>query len=1116
MDNYHLLIKKLDEFIRKYYKNQLIRGLIYAVVAFVVFYLTISLLEYFGRFDTTARTFMFYTFVGVNFFFLARFVIIPLLKLYHLGKTISHEQAASIIGNHFSNISDKLFNTLQLKKQSNTAGHTSDLIMAAVNQKIAELKPVPFTNAIDFKKNRQYMKYALVPLSLLLILLFAAPSIFRESNERLLQHRTYFAEPAPFQFIVLNKNLKAVQNEDYVLNVKLEGKEIPENVYVKIDGNSFKLDKENTVAFNYTFKNVQEDTRFQLQGDGYSSAEYELKAIPNPTIMNFSLYVRYPAYINRKPETLQNTGDLIIPAGSQVTWNYNARNTEKVTMQFADTTLLAERAGEQDFKLTRSFRQANRYAVISSNHNTYNKDTMSYNIGIVADAYPQITVEQQNDSLSVKQIYFRGAINDDYGFSRLNFCYQFLKSGSDTLQHDQEVKRENIAINRNLTQDQFYYYLNMDNIKIAPGDELEYYFEVYDNDGVNGPKAARSQAHVYKAPSLNELEAQKEKNNSELKDEMSEAMMDAKKLQRETNEMLKKMTEKKQLDYDDKKKIEDLLQKQKDLQSKVDQMKQQNEKNNKQQSEFKKEDTKIAEKQQQLQELMDKVMNEEMKQKMQELEKMLSELNKDKIREQLEQMKMDNKDLEKELDRSLELFKQLEVEQKMNDAANKLEELAKKQDELAKKSDDAKTDSKELQQQQEELKKEFEDVKKDLQDAQKKNAELETPKDLPDTKQEEQKVDEKQNESSSELQKGNKKGAKKSQKEAAEKMEEMAQKIKKGMEESEQEQAEEDEKALRMLLENLIRFSFDQEKLMTGLKTMDINNPQYLKLSQEQRKLKDDARIIEDSLFALSKRVAQIQSVVNQEIGKINENIEDAIGLLQDRNVPQARSEQQYVMTSVNNLALMLSESLQQMQQQQQQQKQGNGSCKKPGKGKPSSSAAQMRKMQQQLNEQMKGMKEQMKAGGKKPGGKQGMSEQLAKMVAQQEAIRQALQEFNNATNKDGKAGKDASNELEKAIRQMEETQRDLLNRQISDETLKRQEDILTRLLESEKAERERDQEERRESNAPENEIYRNPAQFEEFKKLKSRETELLKTVPPSLNTFYRNLVNTYFQGIGN
>ena len=104
---------------------------------------------------------------------------------------------------------------------------------------------------------------------------------------------------------------------------------------------------------------------------------------------------------------------------------------------------------------------------------------------------------------------------------------------------------------------------------------------------------------------------------------------------------------------------------------------------------------------------------------------------------------------------------------------------------------------------------------------------------------------------------------------------------------------------------------------MQQLKTIDINNPQYLKLSQQQQKLKDDAKSIEDSLFALSKRVVEITPKVNEEISSINHNMDESLDNLEARMVPQARSRQQFVMTSVNNLTLLLSEALQQMQQQQ-------------------------------------------------------------------------------------------------------------------------------------------------------------------------------------------------------
>lgn len=1122
MNNYNELIHKLDGFIRKYYKNQLIRGLIYAVTAFLAFFIIVTSLEYFGHFDTTIRKVLFYSFIALNAFFIVRFVIIPLSKLYKFGKVISHEQAAQIIGKHFSNVSDKLYNTLELHKLSGQNQQHADLINASINQKITELHPIPFSSAIDFGKNKKHLRYAAIPILALVVLLFAAPSLIREGSERLIKNNTYFEKPAPFRFIVLNKNLKAAQLEDYTVNVQLEGEEIPENAYIEIDNNQFKLEKESVIAFNYTFKNIQKSTKFRLMADGFSSKEYELEAIPNPLVLSFDLSLDYPAYLNKTDEVLKNTGDLIIPAGTKVAWHFNSRNVETLDISFGDTLLPMERFGEDDYRFTKTFKSNSSYAIRPANKYMASKDSMAYTISVIADAYPTILVEEQRDSFSTKQVYFKGNINDDYGFTRLAFAYRYLKSGSDSVQHNTAVAYVNIPVHKGLSQEQFYYYLNLDDIKINMGDEVEYYFEVWDNDGVNGAKSARSMTQLIKAPTLEEISKQKEEANKELKEEMKENIDAAKKLQKETNEALKKLTEKKTLDYDDKKKLEDLLKQQKELQSKMENLKIQNEQNNKKQSEFNKtENERILEKQQQLQELFDKTMSEELKEKIKQMEKMMQEMDKDKMKQMLDQMKFDAKDLEKELDRNLEVFKQLEMEQKMDDAAKKLDELAKEQEKLAEKAEDKNANAEELKKEQDELNKKFEDIKKDLKDAEEKNKELENPMELPKTEEEQKDVDQNQKEAKEQLGKENKKGASKSQKNAAKKMEEMADKIEKGMQEASEEKAEEDMNALRALLENLIHFSFDQEKLMTDLKGIDVNNPRFLQLSQQQQKLKDDAKVLEDSLFALSKRVPQISSIVNQEISSINRNADLAIAHLQERQVQMARSDEQYIMTSVNNLALMLSEALQQMQQQMQSQKPANSACKKPGKGKPGqgkpSSASAMRKMQEELNKQMKKMKDGMKPGdGKKPGqgqpGQGGMSEQFAKMAAQQEALRQMMQDMQN----DNKGKDGGTGTMGESIKKMEETEKDLVNKRITEETMKRQQDILTRLLESERAEREREQEEKRESNTATEKIYRNPAQFEEFKKQQSREKEMLQIVPPTMNSFYKNLVNSYFQNAGN
>ena len=96
---------------------------------------------------------------------------------------------------------------------------------------------------------------------------------------------------------------------------------------------------------------------------------------------------------------------------------------------------------------------------------------------------------------------------------------------------------------------------------------------------------------------------------------------------------------------------------------------------------------------------------------------------------------------------------------------------------------------------------------------------------------------------------------------------------------------------------------------------------------------------------------------------------------------------------------------------------------------------AELRKMQEELNKNMQKMKAGMKQGQQpKPGksGKEGqqMSQELAKMAAQQEFIRNELNKLNQSDNKDGT--KKLGN-LEDIANQMEETEKDIVNRMISD-----------------------------------------------------------------------------------
>jgi hypothetical protein len=272
----------------------------------------------------------------LNALLIGWYVVYPLLKLFKIGNRISNEQAAEIIGNHFSNIRDKLLNTLQLKELTEKQASNRELINAGIDQKIADLKPVPFVKAIDFATNKKYLKYALPPFFILIILILSSPKILTEPTNRLVRHNLHFEKTFQFKISILNDNLEVIQHEDFKLEVKISGEEIPENVFLVTGNSRIKLIKENPIHFSHTFINVQNSTTFKLTADKYISNVYEIKVLPKPIMLDFEINLDYPAYTGKKDEVITKNGDLIVPIGTNIGWIFYTRNTDEIHLEFQD------------------------------------------------------------------------------------------------------------------------------------------------------------------------------------------------------------------------------------------------------------------------------------------------------------------------------------------------------------------------------------------------------------------------------------------------------------------------------------------------------------------------------------------------------------------------------------------------------------------------------------------------------------------------------------------------------------------------------------------------------------------------------------------------------------
>jgi hypothetical protein len=1074
---------KLNAYKQKYYLNMLIKGSIFLLLYGLISFLLVAGMEYLFRLNSAGRLLLLIGFSGVFLYTLGWYVLRPLWWLTHLQKHLSDEEAARQIGRHFPEVKDKLLNILQLAESESAS---ESLIAAGIEQKTKEISFVPFSQAIDFRLNLRYARLLLVPMAALLLVLLLLPSFVTESTTRIINYKKEYVPEAPFSFILENEVLETFRNEDYHLSIRLEGEAIPQYAYLLVNERRIKMREVGSGRFEHTFTKVQEAFDFRLEAAGYASAAYSLKVLRRPVLNQMNIVLNYPRYLGIAADELSNSGNLRIPEGTEVRWQLETRDASKLAFQFEseDNGQPATQKGRDRYELQKVLLESDRYRIDLENTSASNDKPIQYRIEVIKDQFPEINVKQFVDTTLYAFIVFGGSIRDDYGLRELSL---HLK------QDDQEAfEKVQIPINRQSKEQNIYYQFDTDNLGLEQGSRVEYFLEVWDNDGVNGSKATRSPVYLLAIPDAKESREIMERTASNTQKEMNDASERAKEVKQQVEEIERKIKGKRNLDWQDQKMIEDLFEKRMKLDQQLDRMQSQAEETEKLMDRFNPENEKLKEKMKRIQELMEELLDEETKALYEELRRLMEE-NKDvnQIQRMIEELSRKENNMERALDRTLELFNRLNYEMKAEQNLARMEELEKQMEELNEEYKDESSDNQDLSDSQEAIKEEFEELRKEMEEMRELNKQLKNPDRLDDTAQQEEEISQDLDDATKEIKSGQKEGAEKKQQNATQKLQNMRKQMQSMMEGAEMEMLNENIASLQAILHNLITLSKDQEELIKNFREVNTSDPRYIDLSKRQLDLKNNSKILQDSLQALSTRVFQLSSFISRELDELNGHYDEALDQLKNRRKSPAVGRQEFAMTSVNNLGLMLDDLLDQLMNPPM----GSG-----GKGGKSGNNKSLSELQKKLSEQIDDLK---KSGTK---GRE-LSEELMRMAAEQEQLRRALQEMQGQT-MDG----ELSREIQEVMEQMEQNEVDLVNKNLSDVLIERQSELTTRLLEAENAMREQETEEEREGEQAKEREKLQPQIFEEYLKAKEKEIELLRTIPAKLNRYYRTEVNEYFK----
>jgi len=1118
--------------------------------------------EYFLWLGSTGRFVLLLLFIAVEGYLFYKYIATPLFYLFKIKKGISNKQASVLIGKHFPEVGDRLYNLLDLAEDR----RQSELLLASIEQRSKDLNPIPFVKAVDFGESLKYAKYLAVPALLIgLVWMTGNFSSFFKSYTRVVNYDLAYEPPAPFAFNLLTKELQVLDSKSYTILVNTIGDVRPDAVFITIDGKRLLMQRQGN-GFQYTLSPPLESFDFYFEANGVKSQNYRLNALKTPSIQNFQMVLDYPNYTNRPTEITKGTGNATVPEGTSVKWQIQGKNTQTVRFITNDTVLDFGMVDES-FEFSRRIYRDLEYQLATSNENVSDFEKLNYAFDVVKDEFPKIRVNQVLDSLNPNVSYYSGEASDDYSLTNIRLvCYP----------NKAEEKKQIVPLSSSISNFEQFYYTFPSGLQLVDGEAYSFYFEATDNDAIHKGKTSKSQVFSLDVLDEDQLKNKQLEFQESILDNMDRSLENLKDQKEALKEINKEQKEKNNLNFNDQNQVKDFLKKQQQQESLMQKF-----------SKQLKENLQKGEKNDELNELLkERLERQELEAKkneklLEELEKIADKIDKEELAKRLEELGKKQQNSERSLEQLLELTKRYYVTEKAAQLAKDLEKLAESQEKESEKAREEK--SKETQ---EELNKSFDELSEEMNELKKDNSELKKPLklDIDDGKQNSVKEDQQEatkeldkmkNESSEEKAKEDaENSASKKQKSAAQKMKELAEQLQQSSSSSSSGESgmAEDAEMLRQILDNLITFSFKQENLFDSLKDADEDNSQFSGSVKSQQELRGLFEHVDDSLFALSLRRAELSEFVNEQITEVYYNIDKTLESMVESRMYQGVSYQKYVLNASNSLADFLARILDNMQQSMQMgQGQGKGDGQRgfqlpdiiKGQGELKEKMEQMGQSGQGSQSEGKQGQEGQQGKGEKPGegqeqgeGQEGKSGQNGQQgengTGQQEGEngengKGKGQGSNQGDGQQGGQGEGAPSESElqelyeiykeqqmirqqleqqlqdminkgdqqlakKLLQQMENFENDLIENGITQRTLNKINNIQHQLLKLENAALKQGKKKERESETNrerfQNPILSKPAALEEYR----NEIEILNRQDLPLLQIYRTKVKQYFQ----
>lgn len=1170
MQNYQNIYKSLVEKLKSTRRNEnlflLTNSLLKVIgITSLVIFLAI-VIESIAFGDITFRTILagaiFITFIiCFGLYFIPEF-----LRLLNIRNNPSILDIALRVGKFYPDIKDKIGNALQLIPiHKNANGMSPELALAAFMKNYEESYNKDFNVIINKDDLKRNLIIYLIPFLLLSFSLIVFKDTFGESLFRITNFNKSFLPPVTFNLKVIPEKLTVSRGEKLNIEILINGT-IPSKIWLAIKENGqtkfdvFEVKQNIEGKYFFEINSIKNTLTYYAFSEWYNEKIQSntgiISVIDKPLIKSISGKLTYPSYTNLSPSYLdERNADITALIGSNANFNIltnkklkSAKITfiKKNTMQenqintIYDTIYynmnIRENKAEGNLRITETGFYF--FQLIDTDGLTV-ENPINYSIIAQNDYFPEIYLITPTNDIEVNNnalLSIKSKISDDYGFNSLKLYYRLAESPYTT--PDEKFSSIDIPINSKELSLEVPYIWNLNKLNIMPDDKFEFYLEVADNDIVNGPKKSKTQTIAIRLPSLREIQREAELTQEKIQQDLEKIMNEANEIKKDieelNRELLKEKNIKKEANWSDKKKTEEIAKKQQELKDKLNDIQKKLEQTTEKLQDNNLISQETLEKYLELQKLMKQVDSPELRMMQQRMQDALKNMSQEELQKAMENFKFNDEQFRQAIERSMKLLKRIQAEQKTEGLKKRAEELAKQQDELANETKDSDLNNQqkqeELSKRQEKLKNELNSINKELNDLEKLMKEV-GEEQMPMDELKESIESLKFNETSSEMQnaqqnikKNDKNQANKSQKKASQNLKDFADKMNQMRENMRKQNIEETIQKMQKSISDLLELSKRQEKVKGQTDKSDYNSTSLPQFAQNQAQLFESLASVAKFMSELSQKSFAITSEMGIEIANALKEMRNAIEKMADRNPRQAAQSQQIAMSSINKTIGQMQDMLENLKQQSQ------GSCNNPGgagggmgEGNPmnmgqgmsfSQRMQQLAAEQQAVNEAI----QRMLQGGSSGQGKEQLEKQAqqSRISDKQGSAQKTIDELIKEQKQFG-GDKKKLDELEKISQEMKEILTEFKSKGPSSETLKRQERILSRLLDLQRSENERDYEKQREGKTAEDIFAPSPSALNLKDVDKDKYfRDLLKNNQQGFTKDYENLIKNYFERLKN